>query len=153
MESERPMLIKLTTDQISFYWPLIRRSLEETLPPIARGGPAYFQNILRQCLTDAKQVWIGSLENEPIFVGLTEELINSDDDSRSLLIYSFYAIAKQDYPIGLWYTFYCTIAKYMQSKKLTRLVAYTNNEKMKHAAARIGFNTEWTLLTMEVKDE
>jgi len=150
------MIVQLTFDQVANLWDVIKYAIEESLPPIASGGPDRMNNILSSLLDGRMQCWISYKKKEPNkFEGVVVTRIIKDDCSgvSSLLVYCLYGYEMVDR--ASWAEGYKALSKWGKSKKCSRIIGYADNEKVRRVASQLGGSTQYTFISIpiEVRDE
>ena len=143
------MLIMLTSDQVAARWPLLKRAIIESHPPIVVAKEGYFSRVLLDLYTGAKQARVGMVDGKEIMYGITSHIKDVDDNSNILLIYALWGMTNE-VPVSFYKSCLTTIYKYAKLQKYDKVVAYTIHDQIVQMAARAGANTQWHLIEWEL---
>ena len=148
------VLVQLSLDQVAKLWDVIRYSVEESLPPTVGESPDRMNNILANLLSSAMQCWISyNRSNSNKFEGVvvTEIILDRVDRSKALLIYSLYGyeIASR----GSWLEGYTALSKWARSEGCSKIIGYTNNERVIRVVKGLGGDTDYTFISVPVGRE
>lgn len=142
------MINQLLPEQIASMWEVISYAIERAVPPIAEGAPDRSSRLLSMLLAGKMHCWAvshrrddGSVQLEAVVV--TQILEDEGSGTRSLLIYSLYGYS----PITQWQEGLDALATWARRQRCSRLIAYTNTRAVLEAVARLGWNTDYTLIT------
>jgi hypothetical protein len=142
------MLIRLLEVNVSDHWDLIKKGIEEALPPVVGESPDKMNNILRAMLIGAMQVWVSTgedgLVNAIVTTSITED---ANSETKCLLIYTVSAIKKTD--AQSWINGLATLRKFAKARGCSRVIAYTNDEKVLAISNKMGAET-YTFLSFEL---
>lgn len=146
-------MTKLTPEQISQFWDIIKFAIEESLPPLVYDSPDKMDRILAAALSDRIQVWASYVKQKDRptkFEGivLTQVLYDDPSNTHNLLIYCLYGyneVDKLSWLIGLG-----VIAKYALSIGCSQIVGYTKVPYLINIANQLGADTEWTFISLDV---
>lgn len=122
------MLVALLPSQISDYWPLMKKDIEDSLPPIADYGPYDLNNILYKMMAGFIIVWLVVDKEQKTKGFVTTTILSDASGVRTLLIYN--AIAIENAPLSIWKEGYETLRKYANSKGCSKIGAFIQNEKI-----------------------
>ena len=141
--------LQLTSDQVSIYWPLIRKAIEESHPPVSTIHLDFFNAILQDILMDRKQVWMATKDdNEPVAVCVTSKTLDIEGGHIHLLIYALYTTAQASK--DLWFYAMKILREYAKFIHADKIIAYTTVPEIVTLSEKLGFTTEWRYLEMEV---
>jgi hypothetical protein len=140
------MLVQLLPEQISTYWPIVRYSIESSMPPTVLGA-VDMNTILQNIMAGSIQVW-ASVSQEKVVAIITTTIVTDIGATTSdLLIYSLYGtgdiIGKENWKDG-----FDTLRKYALGKGCTRVTAYTQSDVIKKLAKWFGGDTSWTYIAV-----
>ena len=141
------MLVRLMTEQIQANWALIKHVLEQTLPPIYLGQPEFYTACLDAMLEGQMQVWSGLNEGNPIGLVITNFVREELLDQTNMLIFAFHGF--ENMPLDVIRQGYETIAQSARAAGCSGLIAYTQDERVKQLAQRMGGKTQ-TFIRLEV---
>lgn len=147
------MLTKLTPDQISKFWDLIKYAIEQSLPPTVGESPDKMQRILESALAGRVDVWAGYERKDGKAkmegIVLTQFLFDTAARTKSLLIYCLYGY---DFiSNSTWQDSLVTLVKYASGKRCNQIVAYTDVDKIIEMVNKLGGETKYTFITFDVK--
>jgi len=133
------MLVKLTAEQISNFWDIIKFAIIESHPSSTPMGLEELNVIFEELLCDVADCWVScNKENRSKIEGIIITKVVHDPGTRSknLLIYSLYmdqGIDRMSWPEGL-----ATLAKWAIKKGCRNLVGFTDNSQMVSIAEKLG---------------
>jgi len=145
------MLVRLTTDQISRFWDIIKYSFEQAAPPIALVSPEHSANLLEDLLVGTADCWISfQRENGNKIDGVVITKVVTDEASktRNLLIYSLFAYVmtnKKSWTEGLR-----SLARWAKSKRCYNIIGFTQENQIISLVNKLGGNTDTTLIMFDV---
>ena len=145
------MLLKMLPDQVSNYWPHIRESIEQALPPVVNESPNKMGNILEQLLTGEMQCWVAfRREDANEVVGFLVTTVTSDacSKTKNLLIYSLCGLKLSrgsDWTEGLE-----ALKKFAKLMQCSRIVAYSDNPLVLKVVEKLGGDTKYKFITFEL---
>ena len=146
------MLIRLTVEQISSFWDIIRYAVEQALPPVAGEGPDKMNNVLESLLEGSSDCWTSyEREDNEIKINavlITKVLIDSVTNTRSLLIYSLYGYNEIDN--GSWTEGYKALIKWAIKCKCVRIVGYTDEEKIIRVVEHMGGEAKFRFISLPI---
>jgi len=146
------MLTKLTADQISKFWDIIKYAIEGSLPPIVGESPDKMNRILSSLLSYKTQCWASyKRDNEAVrFEGLILTRILYDDatDTKNLLIYCLYGYSNVD--AKSWIDGLLSISKFAKSKGCTQVIAYSDVPYVVRLVEKLGGEAKYTFLSFDV---
>jgi len=142
------MLQLLMPDQVTPYWDEIRGGLTAALPP----GPAdREQRLLAKILEGLVQVWLSyRREDEKAVVDgvcLTSVVEDHIHDQRNLLLYALWAVGETH--LSTWREGMDALKKYARGRYCSRVVGYTDQEKVIGLAKATGGVARYTFVTWE----
>lgn len=146
--------IELTIEQASERWPLIRKALSESVPPNVFQGEDFFRKNLEGIQNGDKKVWLGIEDEKDVLLAVTTITDDIDVGNRNITIYCLYAVEKNE--ASLMRFLRCglkVILGYAQRVGCHKVCAYTSYPKIVDISQRLGFDTRWTFISMEVNDE
>ena len=149
------MLVKLTPDQISQLWDMIKYALENSPPlTVDVNYDSWINGILTSAMDGSISVWASynKKHEKAKFEGiaLTSFELDRFIKKKSLLIYyvfTFVLAAEKS-----WTEAITTLAKYAKSRNCTRIVAYSNVPEMIGVAKKLGADTSITFISFNVGD-
>jgi hypothetical protein len=145
------MLLKMLPEQVSNYWPHIRNSIEQALPPVVGESPNKMGNILEQLLTGEMQCWVAfrkDVENEVVGFIITTVISDPCSKTRNLLIYSLCGLKLSR---GLdWIEGMEALRKFAKLMKCSRIVAYSDNQLILKVVEKLGGDTRYKFITFEL---
>jgi len=146
------MINRLTPEQISKFWDVIKFAVEQSLPPTVGEHPDKMNRILAAALSGKIDVWASYTKNEKVnkFEGiiLTKFLYDDVSGTRNLLIYCLYGYNKFEsisWKIGLE-----TFAKYAKSRGCSRIIAYTDIPHIVDIVNKLGGEAKYTFISFDV---
>lgn len=144
------MFIQLTIEQISERWPILRKALEASHPPTSLANDFFFQKNLRDLLTGYKQAWVWADTKGDVGYVISTFIDDFDSKQKFLLIYTAYALEDCVVEGKLWMEGLKGLFKFAASTGCSKIVAFTNQEKVIKLANHVGMTAIWQMLEMEV---
>ena len=115
----------------------IREAIENSLPPLAQyESPDRMGNILQSLMAGKLECWTLWKGEDIQIVGTFQVLLDAASMTKNLLIYSLYAYVEVG--LDLWGTLWKLFAESAKQQKCSRLVGYTNVDRIK--LLNTGFN-------------
>ena len=146
--------IELTIEQASERWPLIRKALSESVPPNVFQDEDFFRKNLDDIQSGAKVVWIGIEDEKDVLLAITTITNDIDRGNKNVTIYCLYGLDQNEATlIRSLRTGISVILGYASREGCRKVCAYTAFPKIVTLVKRLGFNTDWTFVSMEVPDE
>ena len=148
------MITKLTPEQVSSFWDVIKYAIEESLPPTVDDHPDKMNRILTSLLCSQMDCWASYEVNEDNrkFDGLmvTKILYDNSSDTKSLLIYCIYSYESASRKS--WEAGTRSILKYAKYNKCSKIIAYTEVPSIIDWAKRVGAEATYTFLSFNVNE-
>lgn len=144
-------LVKLLPAQIMSYWPSIRECIEAALPPFVASNEHSMLYIQEQLLLGTLECWVAHYRGVPDNVcGIMTTNIVADPVSgcRNLLVYTVTIIA--GHPDELWELAAEKLRRYAMACDCAHIIAYSNSPHMIHIAEKIGADTSYRLITINL---
>lgn len=149
------MINRLTVQQASSLWDILKGAIEESLPPDASSRNGRMNSILTAILTGKMECWLSYEKDEEgkviegLLVILTAIIIDECSGGRYL---SLYALAKlsEKVPEEAWAEGYVALMRYAKANQCDFILAHTNLEAVKVLAASLGADTSYTLLKFPI---
>jgi hypothetical protein len=144
------VLKRLEPEQAFLIWELVKKTFEMNHLPITEGAAEPYVHLLEAVAKETAQVWIAYHEEskEVFAVLLTMFVTEEGSQCRNLLIYSIHQtghIPVEEWQIGLE-----VLKKYARSRGASRVIAYTDVPRVIEQAKKLGADTSYTLITMEI---
>jgi len=146
------MITKLTPDQISKFWPVIKYGVEATLPPITGKHVDRMNRILSAMLRGDIDVWVSYTKPDNKFEGIavTQVLYDDASNTKNLLLYCVYGyvpVAKESWGEGKDLIF-----KYAKEIGCSGVVAYTQSQYIVDLAKFFGADTSFTFIHFDLNE-
>ena len=142
-------LIKLSPEQISERWEVLRAAIESALPPPAPySDPNIMNNILASLLRGVLECWILYEGEKAIIVGTFEVVLDVPSGIKSLLIYSLFSYKPFSY--DLWGILLTRLRKYAKEIDCHKIVGYSNIERILELVQALGGSTDFRYIQLEV---
>lgn len=142
------MINKLLPEQIASMWDVLSYGIEQSLPPIAEGAPDRLNRLLAALLGGKMQCWVTSRragETVQLEAVITTQVVEDEGSGvRSLLVYSLYGFR----PLTTWREGVEALSAWAHARGCSRLLAYSNNEKVLEAVAKFGGASAYKLITI-----
>ena len=135
------MLVALLPSQVSDYWPLMKKDIEDSLPPIADWGPYDLNSILYSMMIGMMQVWLVNDKEQHTKGFVTTVILRDVSGVNTLLIYNVIAI--ENAPMSIWSDGYGTLRAYALSKGCSKIGAFVQNEKILKLLGEQDFETRF----------
>ncbi len=140
-------LVPLTGSQIIDYWDALKSGIMEALP-VFQGSDQRADSILRGLLEGFGKVWVYLAKGNIAAMVVTSIYVDTLSGVRSLLIYAFKGfevLDVKDYKKGM-----NLLKDYARGAKCSRIIAYTDNKRVKQMINWLGGKTDYTLVSLEV---
>ncbi len=146
------MLTRLTPEQVSNFWDVIKYAVEESLPPITGEHPDRMNHILSALLSGKAQCWasyarigeVGKFEG----IVLTRILVDDLSMTKNLLIYCLYGY--EEVEEGSWLTGLKALIKFAKSRNCSRIIAYSEIPYIIKLASKLGAETNYTFVSFNL---
>lgn len=142
------MLTKLTYEQVSQFWDIIKYAVENSLPPIVGEHPDKMSRILSAALCGRLEVW--ALHKDRRFEGImvTKFIYDDASDTKNLLIYCVYGYR----PVTgrEWLEAAKVLFKYAKSKGCIQVIGYTNVQHIIKLAKTVGGDDTYTFVSADI---
>lgn len=152
------LMIRLTPEAISNTWPDLRSAIESALAPIQDPIKSMKrrEHILESLLSGKLMChsFYKIIDGNPYAFGVvvTTVIFSIDDGEQCLLIYAVYGHPK--YVSGDYAEkFFNKMNEFASGIGCKKIMAYSNIKEVIDAIKRLGGNANYTLLSLEVKDE
>jgi hypothetical protein len=147
------MLVKLTPDQVSLYWPALEEAIEQTIPRHPSVSMLERNNkILAEMLNGDIEAWLGIEEEDggrkltgTLFTRLERDRILL---TRNLLIYSAYAPRNLGKKLLLEYL--AVLEKYGRSRNCDLITCFTNNPQFVQIMKARNANIQFRYITLQL---
>ena len=148
----REVLVKLTKEQVTDYWEVIKPAIELSIPPTVKRTPDYMVNILWAILMEKIDCWV--LLSKPdggdmYVIGTTAITIDEATGQRNLLIYSLYGMV-DNVPKDVWLEGFESLRKQAKAMKCASITGLTNVKRVKQLVTMLGGDASFNLVKMEV---
>lgn len=131
------------------YWDLIKEGIDATLPPYVTNDPKRMESVQMGLLGSLAQCWV-YVDDTPSVIGFVLSRIVYDDftDSTNLLIISIYGFK----PVTgeAWVDGFETIRRFGVGKGCEKIIAYTNENKVKRIVERFGGVAEYSFVSIDL---
>jgi hypothetical protein len=143
------MINKLLPDQISSMWPVIKYAVEQSLPPVVGEHPDKMNRILTSMLCGKLDVWALYDSDSKKFEAILVTSFGGDENSNTkhLLLYCLYGYSHISN--GRWKEGYNTLVEYAKANDCSRIVSYSNSDKVIEMAKSFGADT-YTYISFSV---
>jgi len=146
------MLLKLTAEQISTFWDIIKFSIIEAHPPTTSMGIEELNIILEELLSDVTDCWVScDKDNRKKIEGvvITKVIYDNLTRTKNLLIYSIYM--DQGIDRMSWAEGAATLGKWAIKKKCRNVIGFTDSPQIISIAEKFG-GSSLTLVTVDVEN-
>lgn len=146
------MILRLSPDQVSERWDNIKGAIEQSLPPILKGGAIKMENILEAIVKDVMHCWVMEDEGGNL-AALATTTFMPDPGTKlvSLFIYTITAIRPVD--INEWRDAFAVLAKWGKSKGCANVIAFTDVDRIVEIAKSLGGTANQILITLPIGGE
>jgi len=147
------MVVKLIPDQIAELWDIIKYALEQAPPlMVDTADQRWLNKILEAAMSGQIDIWIGYTKtdegNRFEAVGITSFEIDKFVKQKSLLIYYVYTF--RDTQLDIWKEALLTVTKYAKSRRCTKVISYSDNEKIISLAKATNGNVDVRFITFDI---
>jgi len=143
------VLTKISDEQISANWHIIRLAIKNSALPTADTGEGKMRNILKSLLTGQAVCWVDGKPSKPRTVIVTSVSIEGISDTKNLLIYCAHAFLKA--PSEDYVEMVHEIGEYARRLKCDNIIAYVWNPKMLALLKKHGAETNYNLVIMPLR--
>jgi hypothetical protein len=157
------MVRKLTSDLVSQHWDKIKLAIVYPFDPQPRDPELFLTRFLSMVLQEKAAVWIGlspntrvgdlksqsSIEQKVCVLASTVEMEDPCGAGRHLLVYSIYGYHFIEE--ALWKELIETIIQYAKDRGISRLAAYSKDKRVIEMAGKMGADTQYHCLSLELK--
>lgn len=145
------MLVKFESDQIAKHWPIIRYSIEQSLPPLGAEPSDTMKNILFSLLTDRMGCW--AMLDEKKFVGIVTTTLYEENCSGTKYLWIYSIFGYETIRDEIWLACYKALSKYAISRNCIRFLTVTDIPRVKELAVFLGGEIENTLISVPFNKE
>lgn len=152
------MIAKLTCNQIAEIWPVIKDGLQKDLDLPILGKHKYREtNILESLLSGAMEAWTSYEKEEDeetislYTISLTS--IYTDPCTKNRTFYIFSVLWYKDPPKEYLLELRRALIEYAKSKDCHTMASATNRKELVEMASKMGVDTSFTLLHMDLEKE
>ena len=152
------MIAKLTCDQVAEIWPVIRSGLQNDLELSIFGRHKYREtNILESLLSGSMEAWTSyeKEEDEETIILYTISLtsIYTDPCTKNRSFYIFSVLWYRDPPKEYLLESKRALTEYAKSKNCHTMSSATNRTELVEMASKMGVDTSFTLLYIDLEKE
>ncbi len=147
------MLTRLTPEQVSNFWDVIKYAIEESLPPITGNHEDRMNRILASIMSGNTQCWASYVKDGEggKFEGIvtTEIVTDVPSGTKSLLIYTLYGyslVEKESWKIG-----FDALRKFALSRNCSAIIGYSKVDHLIKIADRLGADTSYTFISFPLR--
>lgn len=134
------MINKLTLEQVSQFWDIVKYGLERSLPPDVVGYDKTMSWVLAAALSGKVDVWASYTKHQGKItlngIVVTKLVYDDTSDTKNLLIYSLYGYSQ--IPKESWKEALVCIAEYANSLGCLSVLAYSTNPQVIKMAEALG---------------
>ena len=138
---------RLLPDNIRNNWPLIKKAMSLSLPPVYRESEKLYNSVLDRLMDGSMQCWLEVENGELYNVVITELLQDLHNEESQLLLFTltgFKEMTRQQ-----WFNGYRALTAYAKSVGASRIVAYTDEPALVQRIQSFGGNARF-YLSLEV---
>lgn len=142
------MLVRLTVEQVSKYWPLFRETIIQTSVPVAGVAPDRLNRALESAMLGDLQCWAGYEDREFKSCIITQVTEEPATGLKSLVIYAmanFKPVRQETIVDG-----FETLKTFAKGAGCAQVVAYMADEDVAKLAARLGMKRRFIFCALEV---
>lgn len=146
------MLVKLTAEQISTFWDIIKFAIIESHPQTTPMGLEELNIIFEELLCDAADCWVScNKENRSKIEGIiiTKVIYDNLTRNKNLLIYSIYmdeGVDRMSWPEGA-----ATLGKWAVKNGCRNIVGFTDNPQIVTITEKFG-GSSLTFVILDVEN-
>jgi hypothetical protein len=140
-------------DQIAKFWPQIKESIEESVPPLSWEKSDRTNNILQALLEERMQCWAayrkyGETDSEIVGIVLTTTTGDGCSGTVNFLLYSVFGYNKTN--ADDWIEGFQTLGAFASALGCKQIVAYTRDAKLIELAKKFGADTSYTFISVPI---
>jgi hypothetical protein len=142
-------LTRISGEQISDNWHVIRLAIKNSAMPTADTGEPKMKNILESLLKDRAICWVDGNPDKPrtvIVTSITEEEISG---TKNLLIYCAHGFGKAS--SAEYLDMVQTLGDYARGMECDNIISYVWNDKIIRLLEKYGAETNYTLVVMPLR--
>lgn len=139
---------KLEPQQITVYWPLLRKAIAKGIGRVEETTMANIYDNLCEGFLDLFLLSTRTENPTPVGVVLGGVAVDLLVGYRNYVIYAAYALEHVEE--DAWRSIYLTIEKWARSRKCNRIVTYTTSPRVLQIAELIGATATMTLVEKEI---
>ena len=150
------MIVRATSEQISYYWPEIRKAIEEAMPPVAYRSPEYFNNILYSLLAGDRHCWIvfrpedeKTIQTRFLGIALTEFNIHDAAQVKNLHLFVLYFDPDIFVSDEELLDSYKTLLDFARDQNCHRIIGYTASRRIIDIVKKAGGAADYTFCSLE----
>ena len=152
------MIAKLTCDQVADIWPVIKEGLQNDLRLPILGKHKYREtNILESLLSGAMEAWTSYEEDEEeesiTLYTISLASIYTDPCTKNRTFYIFSVLWYRDPPKEYLLESKRALTEYAKSKNCHTMASATNRKELVEMASKMGADTSFTLLYIDLEKE
>ena len=145
------MLLALLPQQVASHWDSVKRNIMQNAPINTCDGPVDYNRVLEMVLGGKMQLWASSPDGVAINgFCLTQILNNYPTGQRVLHLYAIFGRDGRRITRDEWIDGYNTLRVFAESKGCSRITGYSNHPGLIRLAERLGLDTGWRFISVEV---
>ncbi|RLI52543.1 MAG: hypothetical protein DRP09_17705 [Candidatus Thorarchaeota archaeon] len=125
------MLLKLLPEDVSRYWPILKKGVEASMPPTPGSKPDRVNKVLEGLISGKLQCWLSYRSDKPEIIdamGITGIVDDPIDGSRNLMAYCFYGFVKLS--DRFWIEAFAALNKFGLANRCFGLIGFTDHPKV-----------------------
>ena len=143
------MIIRLSPDQVTEHWDVIKFGIQESVPPITYGSQNTLNNMLKSLLTGEMQCWV-LMNGAQKIQGVATTTITKDSCSgvKNLMIYSVYGLVFID--DETWTRNLQDLRKFARANNCHRIISFTAVDRLIGLVKSLGGSADFTFVALGV---
>ena len=143
------MIIRLSPDQVTVHWDVIKFGIQESVPPITYGSQNTLNNMLKSLLTGEMQCWV-LMNGAQKIQGVATTTITKDSCSgvKNLMIYSVYGLVFID--DETWAENLKGLRKFAKANGCHRIISFRAVDRLIGLVKDLGGSADFTFVALEV---
>jgi hypothetical protein len=141
-EGDAMSLVRMQPQDAMQFWDEVKECIASALPPHLLETPETLLQVQEQVLVGQLECWLAVREQQ--LYGVLTTRVVSEFGQRSLLVFSVATLEHP--PASLWPESIEVLKKYAASKQCSRVLAYSNHERLVQVAEYLGADTSWRLI-------
>ena len=147
---EGPILLRLTSEQISKYWEDIKTVVEHSCPPSTEVSEEGYNLLLHNLLSGAAQAWV--MTKDGSVKGMLLTLLQNEMILGTKILLIIGALSYEGIGNDLWLASIETLKKFGKVHGCKCLTAFTKVKRVIQVAESLGWDISWTFIKLDLEN-